>query len=439
MRHLFHRAAVLVLACTAFTERARAHESPAMPPQFVPADCITVVDLAEQSALDIAYDVAADDTVLEQGDIAVEDAKTHQFFAFRGMVFPQGFNHELRSFDAAMPEPVLLPIWITRDDVKRAATANELAPAAIFSEADVPDDAVLDNNAQLAGRWLRITADDARAPITVERAQQGARWELSSVEPGLYTIVAYIFSPPYNGWAPREGLVKVVDGESDLPAAVIEPLHELLFSYQGKRVRACVHAPEGTMLSALVAVQERPEHGWLPWLPLRAAPDGPLELCFNHPRPELTGTVRLRFDLQSPAGTTTTVYSPDTITALAGDGQCIATEAICCDGTEGAEPPACPDAAGTSCEPRADAGGIRDASDAPDAGTEAAAPPRRDERDGSGGCAVLAPRRTPASPRAVLVLLLVCLSRSGRLRAARARCMMQSRLGRAPSSRGCVR
>jgi hypothetical protein len=409
MRHLCGCRAVLVLACAAVTGVARAHESPATPPQFVPADCITVVDPAEQGALDIAYQVAADDTVLEQGDIAVEDAKTHQFFAFRGMVFPQGFNHELRSFDAETPEPVLLPLWITNDDVKRAGTANELAPAAVFSAADVPDDAVLERNPLLTGRWLRITPDDARAPITIERAQQGVRWDLTGVEPGLYTIVAYIFSPPYNGWAAREGLVKVVDGESELPAAVIEPLHELLFSYQGKRVRACVHAPEGTMLSTSIMVQERPEHGWLPWLPPRMVEVGPLDLCFHHPRPELTGTVRVRFDLQSPGGTTTTVYSPDTITALSGDGQCTPTEAICCEAVAEPDPPACPDAGGgAGCEPREDAGA--GAGEMPDTGPEtepdAAAPPRGD-RDDSGGCAVLALRPAPSPSGAVLVLLLL--------------------------------
>ena len=43
---------------------------------------------------------------------------------------------------------------------------------------------------------------------------------------------------------------------------------------------------------------------------------GPIDLCFVDPQPQLTGSVRLRFDLVAPDGTARSFYSPDTITTL---------------------------------------------------------------------------------------------------------------------------
>jgi hypothetical protein len=355
------------LAC-ATDAPARAHEAPAEPPQFFADDCITVVDSDEQGALDIAYAVAFDDTVLTQGDIPVDDAKTHQFFAFRGMLFPQGFGHELFAFDPELPDAITLPLWITSDDVKRAAQANGAGSGTTFSESDVPADTLLEKHPRLQGRWLRVTADDARVPITIAQSLHGVHWELAGVPPGLYTVAGYIFSPPYNGWAVRPGLVAIVAGGEPVLAAVLEPVHETVFAYEGRRVRACVLAPEGTTLRVYVRVQERPELGWLPWKGERPLQAGRLELCIRNPRGDVSGSVRLRFDLQAPDGSATTVYSPDTFTALAGAGTCTPSETICCEGAPPARVPECPSADDATCGP--------DAAEQLDASPQSAEPAR---------------------------------------------------------------
>jgi hypothetical protein len=227
-------------------------------------------------------------------------------------------------------------------------------------------------------------------------------------------LAGYIFSPPYNGWAVRPGLVAIVAGGERLPAAVIEPVHETVFGYEGRRVRACVHAPDGTTLRAYMRVQERPELGWLPWIEERALEGDRLELCFRSPRAELSGSVRLRFDLQAPDGGATTVYSPDTLTSLPGAGTCTPSDTICCDAPATAPAEACVGPEG-ACE--ADAGGRPDAGAAANGSTHEAAGGAAEPQ--SGACSAAAHSRPPRPGRGWALLLAVAVALLRRRRAPR--------------------
>ena len=404
--------ALAVICALASSQPARAHESPAEAPLFARgSECIERVDKRDSDTLEIAYQVAYDDTALMVGDIDVPDAKTHQFFAFAGSLVASGFEQDFHAFDVESP-PARLPAWITIDDVKRAAQASGSVDATGFSASDVPAGAVLDAMPELAGRYLRITADDARVPITLAQAAKGVSWALSEVPPGLYTLAGYTFSPPFNGWTVRTTKVKVVDAELDVPAMHVEPLRASLFASQGLRVRGCLDVPEGSELSADFAVDERPEAGYVAWLPARPASSGELELCFHNPRPELTGSLRLRFALRGPDGARFFYYAPDPITALPGGAACVEAGNVCC-GFEGApggsDVPSVGDGGAGAMQPDAGvsgagAGALADAGAAPT--DEDENPTSMRSEPSSSGCAVVAAGRAPGSSRPALASLL---------------------------------
>jgi len=400
---------------------AVAHPAAAEAPLFgIPGDCVEVIDKREQAALHIGYNVAFDDTELMQGDITLPDAKTHQFFAFRGALLAHEFGYELFEFAPERDAPVVLPLWISSSDVKRAAQATNTLDGTAFSESDIPEGAVLDANLQLTDAYVRVTADDARVAITLAQALKGVDWPLGEVASGLYTFAGYIFSPPYNGWAKRARLVEVIDGSAPGPAAQLETIEGGLFPYQGRVVRGCLATPDGSRVRGSFAVIERPETGWIEWLPSTEVASGALELCFRDPRPELTGSLRLRLDVTTAHGETRSFYSPDTVTALPGSGRCTPSATVCCP--PGNEPVPCAgaDCAGDASSPPGTArdaatGGAAQPSSADASGGASGEPGERggSERDSGtaqrdSGCAVRAPSCAHGgASRSALVLGLV--------------------------------
>ena len=403
MKSLARASVLLCVGSMLSVTGARAHESAATSPEFEDPPCITVIDRNAQPVVEFEYSVPLDDVELEEGDIRVADAKTHQFFAFRGAMFPRGFAFELYDFDDRTGEPILLPEWISIADAKRAANASSELDGTGFSESDVPPGTTLDDVPGLDGRWLRITADDARVPITMEQAEKGFAWDVCEVEPDIYTVTGFVWSPPYNAWAPRDGLVVVTDGELHRPVGQLDSVDEFLFSYQGRRVQGCLEVPEGTTVDGYFRIEERPEEGWLPWLEQEPAQSGRFELCFNNPRPELTGSARVRLDLTAPDGEGTSIYSRDTATSLSGDGECVETDTFCCDFE--AAPLAAGDAAGdgdgdgVDADPSA-AGSASDLADDADAGEGAAGEGGPADE---GGCSVAAAGRGGLFPSLFLL------------------------------------
>ena len=115
----------------------------------------------------------------------------------------------------------------------------------------------------------------------------------------------------------QEAIVRAKRRNPNMPAAVLDSVHELLFSYQGRRVSACVDTPQGSRLRGYFRLEGAEEAEWVSWLEDQDVSTGMLELCF--PGTERSGSVRLRLDIEAPDGTTASFHSPDTITSLAGE------------------------------------------------------------------------------------------------------------------------
>jgi hypothetical protein len=300
-------------------------------------------------------------------------------------------TYQVYPFDDPSLGPIDLPNWITLSDVERAAKASFDITGAMFSDSDVPMDSVLASNAALKGRWQRITADSARLPIRVTQSFRPVHWNLTDVAPGLYSVAGYVFSPPYNDWAISPGVIKVIEATHNAPAGDIAPIMESVFSYQGRRVRACLDVPEGTQLSAHYRVEEQPELGWLPWLDSRPVESGMLELCFHTGQAGLAGSLRVRIDLTTPEGTVTSLHSHDTMTWLQGHGTCSESDTECCSfepGPATADAPGAAASAGDAALDASDAG----AGDAGVRGAGVAHP-----RAAAHGCNVGAPNRAGCS------------------------------------------
>ncbi|HKU44348.1 MAG TPA: hypothetical protein VJR89_39585 [Polyangiales bacterium] len=367
--------------------RAFAHAAPAAPPIFDPGPCIRVIDRDAEPSARFGYRVPFDDVQLTAGDIALPDALTHQFFAFRGSIILNGFVPELWTTDADEPRSTALPLWVVRRDVERAQeSSNEHTLG--YDLSDVNSEHVLATMTSLEQRWLPITRETARVPITFAQALQGVFWDVKDVEPGLYTVAGYIFSPPYNGWEVRPGLVKIVSQASNPPAAVVSRIQEAIFPGQGRRVRACLDVPAETELRAFVRFQDHPEQGWMAWGDAQQVTSGDVELCFR-PSRELQGSARVRFDLTAD-GQTQSFYSPDTLVVLGGEAPCQESDSICCE--------------------RAQTGPAADGGEMPDAGVVDADESTRRE---TGGCA--SSRGTSAGDfRGLLVLGAIVVSRRAR-------------------------
>ena len=324
----------LLVVSWAQANRVSAHAAPASPPLWDPGPCIVVVDRDAQASVQFAYRLEMDDTMLTTGDIDLPDAMTHQFFAFRGAIIFEGFAPEVWSFEPNGPNVVPLPLWITRGDIERAQKRSD-ETALGYDLSEVTPEKTLETMSALSDRWVRITGDDARRPITLDQALLGVDWNVRDAEPGLYALAGYIFSPPYNGWEVRQGLVKVKDAADDPPAAVVGRVQESLFTGQGRKVRTCLDVPAGTRMRTYARVEKEPGAEWVEWGREEEVATGEEERCFLPADSALAGSLRLRFDL-TRGGETRSFYSPDTLLVLGGEAPCSESATVCCPAADGA-------------------------------------------------------------------------------------------------------
>src|SRR5262249_54297960 len=146
--------------------------------------------------LHLDYTLPTEDPGPDADELA--DSHTQQFFAFRRL-----------DYLAAVSERAL-PNWITQADLDRAAQLDPVVAQAIAAH-HLPGDEVLESTSPFAAAdWVRITADDARVPITNVQAQAGIDWDLGGLAPGTYTLWGYTWFPPHDLWSPRAGFVKLV-------------------------------------------------------------------------------------------------------------------------------------------------------------------------------------------------------------------------------------
>ncbi|HWB76690.1 MAG TPA: hypothetical protein VG755_17110, partial [Nannocystaceae bacterium] len=162
--------------------------TPAVFPDDVP--CVQTVQRGD--TLHIDYAAPFDDT--ELGDEELPDSRRYQFFAFAEQRYDFG-----------------LPIWITRADYDRADANGDIVM--------LGDRPILEEDPTwLATKWTRITADDARIPITIEQSALGVDWDTGSTPPGTWFVAAYTWEPEQNLWTPRYGAVRIVDPDAPTSA-----------------------------------------------------------------------------------------------------------------------------------------------------------------------------------------------------------------------------
>lgn len=360
---------------------ARAHEGPAEPPTFDEPDCITVVDKRETTRVEIGYSVGFDDVLPEDGHIRISDSKTHQFFAFRGAIVPLLPDYELRPVYSVVSAPLRMPLWIDLDDLARAEAANLPTIAPNFHAADIGDD-VLHARTDLALFWLPISP---RVPITMEQAMRGVSWDVTDVLPGVYQVVGFTFSPPYNAWEPREGFIRIIDAEIDVPAVTVETVDSSLFEGQGRRVTGCVSAAEGSTLQAWYSEEGSAEPDWKLFASDVPVVGGRYDLCFRAP-PGVAAVARVRVGVTGPTGAESVAYAADRVVLIGTPAGCVESASVCCDAGEDAAGAAPTDAAagGASQQPMA-------------AGAASAAPPPAEAASCAAGSRSTRPLPLPQS------------------------------------------
>lgn len=305
---------------------AHAHFGPAEPPDFGLPDCMMVVDKLATPTVQLTYDLGFDDTEPEIGHIIIRQSKTHQFFAFRGEVIQALPRFEYRPF--ATGAVSLLPLWYDQSDLQTADAANDPAINPDFHALNIGDN-VLVQRMDLAGQWFPISD---RVPITIEQSSRGITWDLTNVEPGVYQVVSYTFSPPFNDWQPRPGVIKVVAGGDNPPAVTVDSIDAITYSGQGRRVTGCVDAPAGSSVSASYRLdtEEDVEANWHPWTGATPIANGKLDLCFGSPDPALSGMVHLRVSVKAPDGRQTFAVAPDPLVIIGMPEACVPSETQCC-------------------------------------------------------------------------------------------------------------
>jgi hypothetical protein len=406
-----HQLALVLSLVAGLPWTASAHFGPAEPPDFGAPECIVVVDLRRTKEVVLPYEIGFDDTEPELGHIIIEGSKTHQFFAWRGTVLQSLPRYEYRPY--AGSDVRLLPLWLNLDDLTRADAANDPSVNPDFHASNIGTN-VLQMRDDIAGQWLEVSTMPARVPITIEQGMKGVRWDLTGVQPGVYQLVSYTFSPPFNAWEPRPGIIKVIDGATDTPAVTLDSIDGMSYAGQGWRVTGCVDAPAGSTVSGWYRVEAagevESEASWKPWLKDEPLRQGKLDLCFN---PEQAGLLHVRVAVHGPDGRATYAYTPDALVRVDTPMKCLPGDAHCCEAEVDMPTPAVMQPTAAAMGTAASMSGVAAA------GTGAPAVPmmmpdgRAPMQATAGGCAVLHTRseRTRVAYPVFALLALAIVSR----------------------------
>ncbi|MEX1362909.1 MAG: hypothetical protein AB1Z98_07275 [Nannocystaceae bacterium] len=270
---------------------------PRTPAVFENVACVQTVTQGE--VLNLEYSVPYDD--LERTPEELPDTRVHQFFAFSRTRYDFSF-----------------PIYINQSDFDRSAANGDQTVEY------TADDILESSSLWPAGTWVRITADDARVPITAAQAAMGVTWDTSSVAPGTWMVAGYTWEPEKNLWSPRFGAVRVVDPASPEATGptVFMPRQDGLLANRGEpmAVQGCIEAPEGSTLTASWGTIAGGSGGvgepeWVPFVEDEPVQTGELALEFVAPA-EAGGTVKLRVEITDPDGRSYVAFTPTTIAVV---------------------------------------------------------------------------------------------------------------------------
>jgi len=263
-------------------------------------ECMTVIDRSVSPIVHFDYEIPFEDTMVTADEVA--DSRRHQFVAFCRNHTPQ--------------EP--LPVWLAWQDVDIAEAAG------IADKADYKDEEVLETNAIYKECFVRVTADDARRPITFAEAGKGFDWDTSALAPGPYILQGYTWEPAFNIWSKRPGVVHVVDGP-DLaavaPAAALTNTEDLLFGEDTLTLQGCARALPGSTLTGYWSLTGEAGIEWKVFAEGVPLAGDTIELPFKPPLEAIGQTVALRVDVVDPMQRSFSAFPRALIVVLPGSGE----------------------------------------------------------------------------------------------------------------------
>jgi MYXO-CTERM domain-containing protein len=256
------------------------------------APCSTRADKAASSTLHLDYAVLFEETEPTVDEVA--DGRRNQFFAMCRDNSPQEF----------------VPRWITWADVQAAVDVGLLEPDTIE-----PDQVLEDPASSWSDCFIRINADDARAPITDATAAGGVDWDLTTVDPGVYIVHGYTWDPVFNQWAERPGFVKVFDGDPDAagPGVAVTSQEQVLYLDEIGLVEGCVDAGPGATMDVYWSFVEVAD--WQPYMMGEPVDGDAFGFEFDPPEAIVGESVMIRVDVHA-AGMSYTGYMNDLIIVL---------------------------------------------------------------------------------------------------------------------------
>lgn len=302
----------LAVLLAPLTASAANGNKPRIPVVWSAAECGTVVDRSTTAVAHFEYTVPMEDVPEMRTADEVDDSRTHQFFAFRKLDF------------ASANSPDKLPRWITQADIDRAAMVDPMVVSMVT--AGIPTEEILENDTRfVAGDWVRITADDARVPISNAQAALGVDWDVSAIEPGAWTVWGYTWDPILNLWSARPGFVKIIASAAEAdaagPAIALLPEDAQLVGGEAHALAGCVDAPEGSTLTiewgAVVGSVEPEWHALVEDEPITTGALD-LEITLPNEAADDMSLVKLRATVSDPAGKQYVAYSPGSYSVMPG-------------------------------------------------------------------------------------------------------------------------
>lgn len=273
---------------------------PRVPPSFLGTACIEVVDRTVDPVWRFDVGIPFEDTSL--GPDEPPDGRTFQFFAL-----------------CRQPGPLeVLPPWITAAD---AEVASMFDPTIEPPAAGEP----LDESPSWQGCVQSVTTARGRMPISCEATTDGAAWDTTGVPAGAHAVWGYTYEPVQSLWTPRDGVVRVIDGDDASAGPAVSfawPLTEVDAGLDaGVRVAGCVSGMPGTTVAlSWVAAAALSEQGDAAWQELAELPDPQptFELAFVPPAAAEFEAVFLRAEAVDPQGRSFVAFTRDPIVFLSG-------------------------------------------------------------------------------------------------------------------------
>ena len=355
--------------------------------------CMDFVDRTADPVLELHYDIEYEDTGHTDNEVA--DSRTHQFLAI------------CRQHSSQEP----LPNWVAAADVDAAAAIGLVDAGSVL-----PSD-VFETAADWDGCWSRITADDARRPITFAEAAMPVPWDTSALPAGDYLVLGYTYEPAFNRWSDRVGnVVRVFDGgdpATDIgpPAAVDDDGDATVFVGQSLAVSGCVDALPGSTMTASYAGTGPSHPDWVAFAEDVAVDGATFDIDFLAPEEAGGSSVVIRIEVTDPMDRVYTAYRYDLVSVIEGGGGGCDTGTSFfgdtgCAGSSGGTASTTSDAPTTTAGPGGGPTATSGPVDATTGGTADATGGPGQNDTGSSGCACTASPERGALPWLGLLVLL---------------------------------